>query len=874
MGIFFKLVMTGQKRRKREMWYVSLAAFIAILFMSSVSLFQIIMDRYLMETNYQNYGDWVISAVKDYGDSSVMFSSIEHPYLSACGVCTSGPALLGAENEPANVYIGTMDETAKKLGNITLYEGRFPETEQEIAMDLSSLSALGYSYETGQTVRIAVLVDGEVSEQEFLLTGTVASFAKNWKHIFQYPLPSCIVTEEGLSRIGAPSYATYFYQLDRSYESLDMEEFTQALFIKGHARVYNSYVYENRIWGSKEMFGSVQLLITCIGALAMGYLMLSYVSQRRKWYYRLRCAGADKVQIRLIVLAETACGAVPYAVLGIAVPYALGAAVCGGISAGLSIPYFFRFHPSVFFSQMGAALGMVLFSVLCAWVFCGDKNLSKNSSGITKQQIKRLHRDAKWHRNVGRIFLRRQRKLHPLQQTAFTLFSFSVCLIFVLCLNKMYEAGRTYAFDTEGVHDFSADKSTQIAAWSPFKDGAMSCHDLHYDMYYGFSKPVADEIRSLIGIQDVWFQAMDETHILTWPGKGQSPIEQYAMEKYEQNKISIPNTVFTYYESCDAILDDLSREFNLQGLNREAFLNGEEIILLLIAYEYTEMDGTKDTVRETTISAGDTVEIVSAESRSSIPVELEGHDSLPGRTPVNVGVVIKDPPMKWRACGQTYRNYRIIASKALAERVAKADGKQMYYNCLELDLGKASSFEATQKRLVDIFRDQQMQYSSQTEDIAMARHTYIQSLCMYGILSGIILFLFLLIQIHFHRLQDEYRKREYGLLKQLGMEEGFFGRIAFKESFWENGWMLFSVPCGYAVMAAEIYRGFVRQKETAGLNMWSEQLQEYVSDPVIHTTEKMQAITNPAAILTAVILLIIGLALIRYWLIRRAVKQA
>ncbi len=876
MGIFLKMILTGQKRRKREMWYVSLAAFMAALFMSSVTLFQNIMDRYLMETNYLNYGDWVISAVEDYEDSAVLFSEMDHPYLKTCGKCVSGPSLADEQQQPAGVCIGTVGEAAKKLGNITLYEGRFPQTETEIAMDLASLSAMGYSYELGQTIRVRILSEGEVLEADYLLSGTVKSFAENWKHKFRYPLPNCIVTEEGFARVAAPRYATYFYQLDRNYENLDMDEFTQAFFIEGHAREYNSYVYENRVWGSKETFDAVRLLLTCIGALAMGYLMLSYVSQRRKWYYRLRSAGADKAQIKAMIFMEAACGALPYAFLGMAVPYAVFAAVCAGVSSGLSIPYFFTFYPEDFFLQMLAAFGMILFSVVCAWASGRDKNLSKNSGGITKRQLRCLRRDTKRERNVGRIFLRRQRKLHPVQQAAFALFSFGVCLFLVLCLNKMYEAYKTYALTAEISHDFSASKTRPFMYYTTFADGSLGGGDMTYNMYFGMDKTTEDEICSLIGIQKLGFQTMDQTHILSWQGKENSPVEQCVKEKYEQNSVKIPSTIFSYYESAGEILKDLKRDFSLQGLNEEAFLNGEEIIVLLGQYEGLGMSGQKEGgIRETTIHPGDMAEIVSAESQQSVPLRFENLDSLPGRTPVKVGAVIQDLPLKWRMRTNFFMyEYGIIASEALAQRVAKADKKQVCHNRLEVDLGRVSSFEATQKRLADIFKEQEMEYGSDAEELAAARNVYIRILCIYGVLHGVVLFLFLLLYIHFHRLQDQFCRQEYGLLKQLGMESGFLNGMAFRESICKTWWMAFSVPCGYAVIAAGNYRGFLKAMRTAGLRQWSDRLQDYVSDPAALTADQMREFTNPAVSFASVVLLIIVLAGIRLLQVRKSVMKA
>lgn len=875
MNLFLKLTVTGLKRRKREMRYVSIVAFIAVFFMSSVTLFQTILDRYLMETNYQNYGDWVLSAVKDYNDSKYLFSEINHPYFASYGVCLTGANLLNENNEPAGVCIGSMDESLEKLGNISLYEGRFPKSEQEIAMDLTSLSRLGLSYECGQTVRIVLQREDGAFEKEFLLTGTLKSFAANWKRHSSYPLPNCIVTEESLKQICSPSHATYFYQLNRTYEDLDMEEFSSAFFLPNHVRTYNSYVYENRVWGSREMFRAVKFLLTVIGALSVGYLMTSYVSWRRKWYYRLRCMGADKWKLRVMIFAEAAYGTFPYALLGITLPYASGAAVCALLSKALRIPWFFQFQPEDFFVQLFAAFGIILFVVFCAWLKSGDKSLTKNSRELTKSQITRLKRAAKKERNTAAIFLKRLGKLQPLQRTVFFFFSFLVCLILCMCLNKTTQAFREFALAKETYHDFYARKDATLSMVTPMldTDGTYGGPDTSLVMYEGISSGAEKEIESLIGIAKTDWKTLDKTHMLHWEAKKDSPIELAMKEAYENHICHYASTQFNYYKDDTGLLKRLKEDFDLKTLDEEAFLNGEEIVLMLSDYEQFFLDKESKKVAETTLKPGDMAEIVSAESQIYVPVSMEEYPNLSGRVPVKIGAILYNPSYKWRDEGGFLSSYCIFASEKLAKRVAAADSMPFFHNEVTIDLNRSASFEATEKRLSSIFQENGFLYQSSSEELLEARNTFLRSLCIYGVLLCTILFIFLLLQVHFHQMQNGYRKKEYVILKRLGMEWSFWGRMTIKESLLQSLLLLFSIPFSYALMAGSFYLDLKKQQNTWGLNQWSDSLMDFSTDPIRLTADQMRAYTRPWHLICFMLLLIAALTLIAYLSAKKLQKE-
>ena len=47
------------------MRFVSAAVFIAVLFLSGISVFQNVMNRYVTEKNYLNYGEWILSVTEE-----------------------------------------------------------------------------------------------------------------------------------------------------------------------------------------------------------------------------------------------------------------------------------------------------------------------------------------------------------------------------------------------------------------------------------------------------------------------------------------------------------------------------------------------------------------------------------------------------------------------------------------------------------------------------------------------------------------------------------------------------------------------------------------------------------------------------------------
>ncbi len=378
MGTFFHLVIRSVRRRRKEMRLVSVSVFITVFFLSSVTVFQNVMNRYVMEKNYQNYGEWILSEVDDPRNPETKFREIEHPYLSGSGICRTGGAIVDSDGEESDKYIGTADEEWAEIGNVEMYEGHMPEADNEIVMDLPSLAALGYSYDLGQSISVKTVIwpvveEGDVEgteesefaepqyfQKDFILTGTIRSIAENWSVCESYYLPSCFVTENALSSMGGSLYDTHFYQLDRQYEDIDVKEFALVMSEKYDLCNHNSYAYENTIWGSAQMFTAVKVILVVIAGLAAAYLLISYESGRRRWYYQYRTIGAERSQIREMIFLEGT------------------------------------------------------LAVLSAWAGSGDRTLARNTQEITEKQRKRLRKCiGKYEKNLPAGFLARQRKLHP-----------------------------------------------------------------------------------------------------------------------------------------------------------------------------------------------------------------------------------------------------------------------------------------------------------------------------------------------------------------------------------------------------------------------------------------------------------------------------
>ena len=71
-----------------------------------------------------------------------------------------------------------------------------PEADGEIAMDVSALAMLGYSYELGQTIHVQFVNEAEeIQEAEFLLVGTLKNFSEIWNVHRSFPLPNFLVRE-------------------------------------------------------------------------------------------------------------------------------------------------------------------------------------------------------------------------------------------------------------------------------------------------------------------------------------------------------------------------------------------------------------------------------------------------------------------------------------------------------------------------------------------------------------------------------------------------------------------------------------------------------------------------------------------------------
>lgn len=918
--MFFQMMMKSIRRRKRELRYVSAVTFIAVLFLTSVSVFQNTMDQYVTVTNYENYGEWILSSVEDPGSQDVTFRNLEHPYFSKTGICRTGPGILDADGEDSNLSIGTLDEALADIGNISMYEGRMPEKDNEIAMDLPSLAALGYSYEVGQTVTVTTVIypdaetpeaagdepAGDAGEEEtlteavsagdaaseeasaedvpaedaemqaeritkdFVLTGTIKSFASNWAHDERYPLPNCIVTEGALDAMGGADYTTHFYQLDRRYEDINAEAFAASFVDEKSACTYNSYVYRSRVWGSEEMFTAVKAVLLVITALAVGYLLISYGAGRRKWYYQYRTVGAEKSQIRTMILLEGVYGVFPWALLAQIIPHPAAAGICLAVSKLRGLPLFYEFHAGEAFLQAGVIFGILLLTIVCMWLRSSDRVLVRNTQEVTEKQRKRLRRCGKG--SPLKSFYKRQRKLYPLRQAVRTLFALSVCTVLIVTCNEIYSSVKRYQLVRDSSSDFSAakrvDYSYEGLAYVNGEPVKSQGEKTVTDMYDGISEEGSAKLQSLIGISRLDMGIGDELHRLMWDGREDSEIvrDQNGPAGIGADELM---EYFRFYENYEDAAEKLNFQAEGKAFDAEAFDRGEQIILTTGRYEIMWENGDilsggeRRFVRETGITEGQ-------------QLTIEGRES-DGKISVTVGAVVEEPEEGSTELQDVFAHipYGVIGSHALAERLAEADGRSgdLAANTVRVWLNSQASFEATEKSMAELFTDEGMDYYSSREDIVREWNNMINNLSIYGVFGCVILAVYLVLELNFNKSQSFSIRREYRLLRRMGLERRSFSRMTLVYKAKQAVWLLFAVPAAYGIMFAGSYYEALKEVEWSMSqghmsSVWSTFLQEYTPEPGWMAAEYVLrdsywGCTLAAVLLTAFILILGGRMMIR-----------
>lgn len=859
MSLFFKMVMRSVRRRRKEMRFVSAAVFISVLFLSGISVFQNVMNRYVTEKNYLNYGEWILSVTEELkSEEPAPFERLEHPYLLEKGISSTGGEVLDRDGKGTGKYVGAIDEAFAEMGNVSLYEGRLPKNGDEIAMDLPALAAMGYSYDLGQTISIGVQSDeyGNIARKEFKLVGTIRSFASNWITDSSHPLPSCIVTEEGLEAVGGTFNRVWFYQLDREYQDIDIDEFTAPFLKSGLRCTYNLYAYEQRLWGSPEMFAAVKLILLVVAAAASGYLLISYENGRRKWYYQYRTIGAERSQIRRMILIEGIYGAFPWALAAQVIPHLLGASICACVAAGTELPYLYEFLPGEVFLQAGVVFGVLFLVILATWAGSSDRALVKNTKTVTERQLKRIRR-CRAKKKLLKSFFVRQRKLYPLRQAAAALFTVIVCTIMVLCAGQIKSAVSSYQWAERTLTDFEAEKkeiyeypqvsfgAVEINGVPQVSEGTAGCD--FYNMYEGLTEADIAQIEALIGVESLERELLDDRHILLWDGKEESPmLEQYISMDEESSGIEWekgehPCELFRFYDDYSTFLEKTGVEAEGENFDREKFDRGEQVIILIREGYFLGSE-----VPDPGITAGDQLTI---ESRD-----------WAGETEAEAGAVMSvdnEQEVVFNAL------YNVIGSYQLAEKIAAADGQTLQTDRIRLDFNGDASYEGTEKQLASLFEAKEMSYFSNVETIRVNAENMVRGVSIYGIMMAVGISVYLVLQLNMRRNQGFYLRGEYRLFRKMGMEERTFHRMALSDGIKQAAWALAGIPCAYIMMFCQKYAEQLHYAGAAGesgeiYQQYSRISGEFTSNLAVLAFDSVLIDTAPLWELSVCILMVIA----------------
>ena len=778
-----KLVLKGIKQRKKEIRYVVLVTFMAVFFMAAINLYQSIMDNYIYQNNLSAYGEWVVSSVS---------TQLKHPYFSLESGCTTGINIVDENGVSQNIYMGNADENFELIDGDSLYEGHMPQNDNEIAMDIVSLAQLGYHYELGQMITIRYAdEEGNIYSKEYELVGTLKCLAEIWNVDEEHPLPNIFLTENEFDTYEGITYTTYFYQLDEKYKDISTVEFAKSFMGNDKNVTYNTYVYENRFWDSIEVYEKVEVVLMTISLLGISYLLVSYTGKRRGEYYRYRCIGASKGQVRRIILTECVYATLPGIAAGMFSAYIIAYVICELIAASKNMNNFFIFDIMVFVKQLLAVFLVVLIAIIAAQISNSDKRLSGNTGAIKPSKYRRLRKVALRTRKPEKTIFKRQNVIRPVQRIVSGVFSMIVCGSLVFCaykINQTIEYGNNVL---SMLDDFKMRKTMDMVYEFETEDGTQKYTWVRESMYEGADENFMDELERCPGVEHIDSTIIDYSHYFQWDGIEESPVIKMIEGGAQTDSPYEYDMAIRFYEDADRVKEKVAMWENSDIIDWKAFEKGEEIILIVNESFYSFDDLSTVEVKDTTIKNGDMIDVINIETGDKLSVKAGLVYYVKDLTPID----------------EFYTgSYKMIGSREFAEKIAESEGKSLKYNNIIMEYDENASYQSTDKQLAMIANRYGMRYGAESEEKRIVERDMINDISAYATVFIMILVVFIAIQRNIIVSKNKYWEKRFAVLKQIGMEDGQYARSAFVAECKSLLWMIAGLIPGYMLVIYGIYQ--------------------------------------------------------------------
>lgn len=299
------------KRIKHQKKYSALILGIAILTCVLMQLgFQMTsgIQETFRETKREVYGEWERILIQIDSQSETVVDN--NPFISQKGHIRIYGVLNGDSLLNTQSNIGTIDDTAWKLGRLKLRSGRLPQSSEEIAMEYSMLAALGCEEKLGESITLQIVPSVEYQSKEtpkvltYTLCGIIKDYQVNWETSNRNRLPTGIVTEEGGKKIGNILESHMLIKARDGYESVYEElEKSEEVTCKIGENFSKGRLVTDKI-PFEKFLDSIRLL-TAGAAICILFITLSHsIDAREDFWYFLKALGMQNRQMYQMIAWE------------------------------------------------------------------------------------------------------------------------------------------------------------------------------------------------------------------------------------------------------------------------------------------------------------------------------------------------------------------------------------------------------------------------------------------------------------------------------------------------------------------------------------------------------------------------------------------